>query len=211
MQNHALAKDDELRPVFIDQFQRGRHIDLVRVVNQHGEVCHSRALCARVVGDVVLQRTHRLGAQVTPLPNMVGDCTANSPRLCLAVSPIDIVHHRTENGRVSHLAADEAYLHILAAEEFLHFLFKHPFNLADEFRALVVENFGIVECLGPLVFSISKGRIHHRKESDHGRNCHLRRNKVDALSLSPNCVLHGLFQQSSDLARCIAGWEFFSR
>ena len=54
VQDHAFAENDQLGPVRIDEFQRGRHINHVRIVGQDREIDHGRALRTGVSGHKIL-------------------------------------------------------------------------------------------------------------------------------------------------------------
>ena len=110
---------------------------------------------------------------MTTLADIAVHNLTNSPWLRLPISAIDVVHHGAENSRVGHLPADEAEFHILAAQKFLHLFFHHALDLANKLRALVIKDFGVVECLGLLMFAIAKRRVHDRQQPGHGRDRHL--------------------------------------
>ena len=76
VQKHALAENDQFRPAGVDQFEGRRDIDLVRVLRQHGKICHRRPFSVGIAGDEVPKRAHRLRAEMAA-PSLYG-CSVRS-------------------------------------------------------------------------------------------------------------------------------------
>ena len=57
---------------------------------------------------------------------------ADAPRLRLAVGAVEVVHQRAEDGRVGHLAADDAGLDLGAAEVDAQLVLEQALDLVDE-------------------------------------------------------------------------------
>ncbi|MBA7667009.1 hypothetical protein ES703_75094 [subsurface metagenome] len=53
VQHHALAKDNEFRPVFLDKFGCLGQVDTVRVIYRNGEIHYRPSVCYRIDGDVI--------------------------------------------------------------------------------------------------------------------------------------------------------------
>ena len=162
VQHHALAEDDELGALLLDEVEERRHVRLVRVVGQHRDVDHGRQLGARVAGHVVAQRAHGLGAQVAAVGDVVVDHLGDAPRLGLAVGAVEVVDHGAEHGGVGHLTADDARLHLRAAQVGAELVGEQALDLVDEAGALVVEDLLVVEGLRLLVLGVAEGRVEDR-------------------------------------------------
>ena len=207
MQHHALAEDDQLGALLLDEIEERRHVGLVGVVGEHRDVDDGRQLGARVAGHVVAQRAHRLGAQVPALADVVVDDLADPPRLGLAVGPVEVVDEGAEHRRVGHLAADHAGLDLGAAEEGAQLGGQQPLDLVDEVGPLVVEDLDVVEGLGLLVLGVPERRVEHAQEPHRRRGRHLRRDQVDALALTPDVVVGGRGEQAQRLLAALAALE----
>ena len=191
VEHHALAEDDELRPVLLDELEGAGHVDAVLVAGQHREVDHRRPVGARVDGHEVLEGAHGLGAQVPALADVVVHDHPQALGLALAVPAVEVVHQGGEDGGVGHLPADHPGLHLGGAQEAAHLALEGLLHLVDEAGALVVEDVGVVEGLQLAVLGVAEGRVGDREQPHQRGGGHLRGDEVDALLLPPEVVLDG--------------------
>ena len=208
VQHHALAEDDELWALPLDEIEERRHVGLVRIVGQHRDVDDRGHLGARVAGHVVAQGAHRLGAQVAALGDVVVDDLADAARLRLAVGAVEVVDEGAEHGRVGHLPADHAGLDLRAAQVGAQLVGEQTLDLVDEAGALIVEDLEVVEGLGLLVLGVAERGVHDREQARHGRGRHLRGDEVDALVLPPDVVADGAGEQPQGLLAGLAALQF---
>ena len=159
VQHHALAEDDELGLILLDDLLGLLHVDLVDVILADGEVHHGGALGDGVHGDVVVEGAHGLGAEVSALDDVVVEHVAQTLGSLLAVEPVLEVHEGGEHRHVGHLAADDPGLRLAAAQVGAHLLGEQLLHLVDELGALVVEDVRVVEALYLLVLCIAEGRV----------------------------------------------------
>src|SRR5664280_2703307 len=176
-------------------------------LSQHRDVDYRGHLGARVAGDVVAQGAHGLRAQVTAARDVVVEHLADAARLRFAVGAVEVVHERTEHGRVGHLAADDARLHLGAAEVRAQFVDKQALDFVDEPGPLVVEDLEVVEGLRLLVLGVPEGRVGDGQQTGHRRRRHLARDQVDALVLTPDVVPDGAGEQPQGLLAGFAALE----
>ena len=200
VQDHALAEDDELGAILVDELLRALDVDLVDVVAAYREVHDGRALRLRIDGNVVAQRAHGLGRQMAALDDVVVHDIAEALRRVLAVEAVLPVHEGGERGHIAHLAADDARFDLRAAEVQAHLLDEQALDLVDELRALIIEDILIIERQDLLVLGIAAAGVAGAEHLHGVARRILGRNEVDALFLAPQVVLLGLLQQLEGLA-----------
>ena len=195
VEHHALAENNELRPVLRDDLFGLLHVNFIDIVPAHGEIHNGVALGHRVDGDVVVEGPHRLGRQVAALDDVVVEDVAQALHIVLAVQAVFEVHQGGEHRHVAHLAADDPGFHLAAAEECFHLLHQQLLHLVDELGALVVEHIGVIEALDLLMLGVAEGGVAHAEEPHGPGGGHLRGDQVHAPLLPPGVVLRRLLQQ----------------
>ena len=159
-----LPEDDELGALLLDQVEERRpRPPCTGCPRSTGKSTTAGSVGARVAGDVVAQRAHRLRAQVAALADVVVHHLADAARLGLAVGAVEVVDERAEHGHVGHLAADDAGLDLGAAEVRAELAYEQALDLVDEAGALVVEDLGVVEGLRLLVLGVAERRVGDRE------------------------------------------------
>ncbi|MPN17159.1 hypothetical protein SDC9_164509 [bioreactor metagenome] len=136
-----------------------------------------------------MQRTHRLGAEVPALDDVVVQDIAEPLRGLLAVEAVLIVHQRGEHGGVAHLPADDARFDLGAAEVLAQLRHQRTLDLVDELRTLIVEHLVVVERRGLFVLRVTEARVAAAQQPHRARSGHFAGNQVDALLLPPDVVL----------------------
>ncbi len=161
VQYHAFAEDDEFRPVKIQQFTGGGHIDLVGVLGQDRETHHGRAFRMGIARNEIPEGAHGLRAQMSAPADEVVHYLPNASGFAAAVRAVNVVDHRAEKSGIGHLPAYEPHLDFRAAEVFSHFLFQQPFHFRDEVRSLIVEDVGLIKGFRFPVLGVAKRRVHN--------------------------------------------------
>ena len=204
VQHHALAEDDQLRAVALDELLGLLHVHLIGVVGADGEVHHGGLFGDGVDGDVVMQRTHGLSGQVAALDDVVVHHVAKALSLHLAVEAVLPVHQGGEYRHVGHLTAESTGLYLGAAEVGAHLLHQQLLHLVDELRALIVEDILIVEGQHLLVLGVAAAGVAAGQDADGAAGGILGGDQVDALLLPPLVVLQRLGQQLQRLGSAVA-------
>ncbi len=188
VEHHALAEDDELGAMLLDEFEGTGHVDAIPVAWLHGEVDHRGLVGVGIDGHVVLEGAHRLRAQVSALADVVVHDHPQALGLALAVPAVAVVHQGGEQGGIGHLPADDPGLHLGGAEEAAHLALEGLLHLVDEAGALVVEDVRLVEGLQLAVLGVAEGRVGDRQEPHQRGGGHLGGDQVDAFFLPPAVV-----------------------
>src|SRR3990170_1782354 len=129
VEDQALAEDDQFGPVSVDQVERFRDIDLVRVLGKHWEVDDGRPLGLGIACHEGLQGAHRLDAEVASLSDVVVHHPCDASRFSPAIGAVDVVDHGAEHGRIRHLPADQPQFDFRAAHKQAHLLLEPPLDL----------------------------------------------------------------------------------
>ena len=118
VEDHAFAKDNQLRRMFLDEGLAGIKVNLIGVFRQDRKIYHRRFFRQRVPGHKVSQRSHGLCTQMTALDDMVVHHFPEAPLFIFAVGSIDIINQCTEQSHVCHLAGNQAGFDLLTPKEF---------------------------------------------------------------------------------------------
>ena len=204
VQYHALAEDDKLRAIALDELLGLLHVHLIGVVGADGEVHHGGLFRHGVDGDVVVQRTHGLGGQVATLDDVVVHHIAKALGLHLAVEAVLPVHQGGEHRHVGHLAAEGTGLHLGAAEVGPHFLHQQLLHPVDELSALIVEDVLIIEGQHLLMLGVAAAGVAAGQDANGAAGGILGGDQVDALLLPPLVILQRLRQQLQCLGGTVA-------
>ena len=122
VEDHALAEDDQLRPVFVDDPAGRLHVDLVGILRQDRKVHDGGLFRPRVDPDEIVEGAHRLGAQVAAPDHVVVQDRADPPGFRLPVAAVQIIDQGAEDHGIGHLAADHPGLDLPAAQVAGHLL-----------------------------------------------------------------------------------------
>ena len=199
VQHHALAEDDQLGLILVDELFGLLHVDLINVILAHREVHDGMAFGHRVDGDIVPQGAHGLGGKVAALDDVVVHHIAQALGIVLAIQPVLPIHQGGEGGHIGHLAADDPGLHLGAAEVFLHLLHQQLLHPVDELGALVIEDIRVVEGFYLFMLRIAEGRVRGAQQLYGPAGAIFRGDQVDAPVLPPVVVFRGLPDQVDGL------------
>ena len=109
VEEHALAENDELRLFGFEQDGQGLAVDFIGVVLADGKIDHVFLPCGRILLDPVVERAHRLGAEMPALAQLVVHHQAHPPgHLAFGPAAVQEFRHALENDLVGHLPADGA-------------------------------------------------------------------------------------------------------
>jgi len=203
VQHHALAEDDELGAVLVDDLLGLLDVDLEDVVLAHREVHDRAALGYGIDGDIVVQRAHGLRREVTALDDVVVEHVAQTLRRVLAVKAVLPVHQRGERAHVGHLATEDAGLDLGALKVLLHLLDGKLLGLVDEARALIIEDVLVVEGLDLLVLGVAAAGVAGAERLHGVAGRVLGGDQVDALFLAPEVVLLRALEELQRLDRTL--------
>ncbi len=186
VEEHALAEDDELGPVALEELAELGQVGLVGVAGEDGEVEDPLLAGLGVLLDVVEEGAHGLGAQVPAVDELVVHDEPQAPReLRRLPAPVDELDHALEDDLVGHLAADRPQLDVGAAEIALELALGLDLDVPDEIRPLVEVD------LLPLhrpVLGVAARRVGDLAGLDQERRRRLRGDEVEAFPLPPGAV-----------------------